>query len=180
MKRTVIVAVLVLASAAFAGELAQMHKQMYGQDQGGQTPTEVKKGYDSHGITKIGLERTACYGSCPIYTVIIRNDGTILYHGEKFVDRVGRYTGMVPKQEFDKLAAFIKDVGFADLDPEYATAATDHPAAYTMVSMGGEQKVVKNYGNAGPTKLWAIEQLIDKLLLETKWNEAAKAVGPGE
>ena len=35
----------------------------------------------------------------------------------------------------------------------------------------GRRKTVRNYGNAGPTKLWAVEQLIDKLLLEAKWDQ---------
>jgi hypothetical protein len=52
---------------------------------------------------------------------------------------------------------------------------TDNPTVYTTVVMDGKRKVVSNYANAGPTKLWAIEQLIDKLLLEAKWDEKPAA-----
>ena len=48
---------------------------------------------------------------------------------------------------------------------------TDQPTCYTTVVMHGERKMVRNYANAGPTKLWAIEQIIDKLLLEAEWDE---------
>jgi hypothetical protein len=44
------------------------------------------------------------------------------------------------------------------------------PAVYTSVTKRDRRKVIRNYANAGPTKLWAIEQLIDKLLLEAEWD----------
>lgn len=59
------------------------------------------------------------------------------------------------------------------MEDTYSCPVTDFPNVYTMVKMRGKQKVVKNYANAGPSKLWAIEQLIDKLLLEAEWEQGA-------
>ena len=39
----------------------------------------------------ISLERTPCYGTCPIYKMEIFSDGSAFYHGERFVDRIGDY-----------------------------------------------------------------------------------------
>ncbi|MFN8449836.1 MAG: DUF6438 domain-containing protein [Anaerolineae bacterium] len=40
------------------------------------------------------LERTACFGACPVYTVTIYTDtdGTVVYNGEHFVDVEGEQT----------------------------------------------------------------------------------------
>ena len=40
----------------------------------------------------IRLQRTSCYGPCPIYTVAIDARGTVTNEGERFVRVVGRWT----------------------------------------------------------------------------------------
>jgi len=47
---------------------------------------------------------------------------------------------------------------------------TDQAKVWTMAVANGKRKVVSNYQNAGPTKLWAIEQLIDALLAKAEWD----------
>ena len=61
-----------------------------------------------------------------------------------------------------------------DLENTYDRFVTDNPTAYTTVVMNANRKVIKNYAHAGPTKLWAIEQLIDKLMLEARWDNEKK------
>lgn len=122
-------------------------------------------------ITEIGLRRTACRGECPVYEVVIRADGTFEYVGERYVERQGGYTGRVNRRSFRKLAELVEDVGFMNLEERYAVPLTCQATTYTTVVMAGEKKTVSNYGDAGPALLWAIEELIDKLLLEAEWNE---------
>jgi|GEM_PF-3609845 len=33
----------------------------------------------------ISLEKTACFGTCPIFTINIFNNGEVIYYGKKFV-----------------------------------------------------------------------------------------------
>ena len=40
-------------------------------------------------VTKITLERTACFGSCPVYKVTIFNDGTVRYKSRHLGSRKG-------------------------------------------------------------------------------------------
>lgn len=126
---------------------------------------------ESQRVTEIGLKRTACLGECPVYEVTIRADGTFEYVGEKYVERQGEYTGSVNRRSFNKLAELVKEVGFMDLEERYAVPLTCQPTAYTTVVMNGTKKTVSNYGGGGPAALWAIEELIDKLVLEAEWNE---------
>ncbi|RMH89403.1 MAG: hypothetical protein D6681_14535 [Calditrichaeota bacterium] len=129
---------------------------------------------DTYGITEVGLKRTTCYGKCPAYQVTIHSDGTFEYIGEANVERLGEHTGRVNRWAFQQLCRFIKESDFMNLEDAYAAPAMDLPTVYTTVVMNGTQKRISNYGNAGPAKLWAIEQLIDKLLLEAQWDS------PGE
>jgi hypothetical protein len=128
----------------------------------------------NHGITEVGIERTACFGDCPVYTFIIKSDGSFRYKGGEFAQRHGEFTGTIPAGEFNQLAQFIKDAGYMELSDTYDRAVTDNSTVFTMVVMRGQRKVVSDYAQAGPSKLWAIECLIDDLLTKASWNDSPK------
>src|SRR5215470_6365535 len=54
-------------------------------------------------ITEIILERTPCYGRCPIDTLVLHADGTAAYTGKQFTQRTGQFTGTFLKGDFEKL-----------------------------------------------------------------------------
>ena len=125
----------------------------------------------NHGIAEIGIERGGCHGTCPIYTLILKSDGTFTYKGVQFVEKVGVFTGTIPVYRFNQLAQFIRDSGFADLQDGYGEIGDDRETVYTTVVMNGKRKVVMNQGSAGPSKLWAVEQLTDLALAhEATWK----------
>jgi hypothetical protein len=124
----------------------------------------------NHGISEIGIERSPCFGTCPVYTLIVKSDGSFRYKGLHFVDRIGEFTGKVDAWQYKNLAQFIKDAGYMELQDAYDRTVTDFETVYTTVVMDGKRKVVSNYASAGPIKLWAIERLIDGLLAEAEWD----------
>src|SRR5690349_1324587 len=156
--KTLIIAVLLAASVfALGGEISDYHfkhaRDKFGDDRKSRSHDEVAS--TNHGVTEIGIERGPCFGTCPIYTLIIKSDGTLRYNGVKYVERQGESTGTVPVWYFHQLAQFIRDSGYMELEDGYTRAITDNPATYTMVVMNGKRKTVRNYANVGPTKLWA-------------------------
>ena len=58
-----------------------------------------------------------------------------------------------------------------NLKQTYAKKAMDGAGVYTSAVVNGKRKVIKNYMDSAPRSLWAIEQIIDKLVLDTKWDE---------
>jgi len=158
---------------AHAGEVADLYAtqaERYSLKMG--TPRSFEQiEADDHGITEIGLERTQCYGECPVYSVVIRRNGTFRYEGIDYVQRKGYQTGTVDEWQFHELSQFIRDAGYMQLADSYSINITDLPTVYSTVVMNGKRKVIKHYANAGPTKLWAIEQLIDRLLADAHWDK---------
>ena len=126
---------------------------------------------EKEGITEIQLRRTPCYGTCPVYHVTIRGDGHFKYVGERHVQRQGRYTGRVHPWHLKKLAQFLREAGFMDLEDRYFTPITDQATVYTTVTLDGVTKEIEHYANAGPPSLWAVEELIDLLLCKAEWDE---------
>jgi uncharacterized protein DUF6438 len=133
----------------------------------------------NHGISEIGIERIGSPWGGPTYTFIAKNDGTFRYRGEAYVEHLGQFSGTIPVRQFHELAWFIRDSGYMSFEDEYRFEMTDSLTTFTSVVLDGKRKVIRNYANAGPTTLWAIEQLIDKLVAEAKWKlELPKAPGP--
>jgi hypothetical protein len=167
MKLLMVVFLFACVSTASAGEIGDLYHSSGG---GVVRQTESFGDAMGQGITEIGIERTACFGWCPVYTFIVKNDGTFRYSGEDYVERKGSFAGTVPKYDFNMLAQFIRESGYMDLADGYTNPVTDNPTVYTMVRMNGRRKIVSSYANAGPKELWAIEELIDHLLDKATWN----------
>ncbi len=55
-------------------------------------------------VQKITLERGACFGSCPGYTLTLTADGTLTYRGEAHTQRRGLYRAHMGRRDFLRLA----------------------------------------------------------------------------
>jgi hypothetical protein len=126
---------------------------------------------DGAEITEISLERTPCYGSCPVDQVILRSDGTAAYIGTRFVQKAGRYSGTFHRGDFFRLAKLLESQGFFDLQERYAIEATDLPSIITSATRGGAAKKVVNYGDAGPVILWGVERAIRGVAADIEWKK---------
>lgn len=176
MKALLIYIFVIIRSVAFAGEIAALY-----DDYAKAHPDEWKKALIKHyeygalastncGVTEIGIERTVCYGTCPAYAFIAKSDGTFRYIGERHVERNGNYNGTISVWHYNALARYILDSGYMDLESTYKPSVTDNPTVFTTVVVNSKRKTISNYAHGGPSKLWAIEQLIDGLMSGAKWN----------
>ena len=109
----------------------------------------------------ISLEKTACFGRCPVFKVIIYDNGEALYNGQKFVKKVGEHDLKVSKREIDKILSKAKKIGFNNLKNEYSERITDLPTTYIMIN----NKKIKDYYGA-PSKLKDLEKMIENIVLE--------------
>jgi hypothetical protein len=62
-------------------------------------------------IQEIVLERTACFGTCPVYVLALRRNGSAEYLGAMFVERMGRFQRRVASEAFAQLAECAIDSG---------------------------------------------------------------------
>jgi hypothetical protein len=128
-------------------------------------------------INQISLQRTACFGACPIYTVSIYPDGLVEFHGERFVQSLGDFSARVDPANFTELANFADRLGFFELEEEYrvrrepdgsVVAVSDLPSRITTLVREDRTKSVLNYF-AGPDELERFELLIDELTNSARW-----------
>ena len=108
----------------------------------------------------ISLEKTACFGRCPVFKIIIYSNGECLYNGIKFVKKSGEYNLKINKREIDEILSQAKEIGFDNLKNEYSERITDLPTTYIMIN----NKKIKDYYGA-PTELKDLEKLIESMIL---------------
>lgn len=127
---------------------------------------------------EIELSRSACFGTCPAYTLSVRGSGEVTFTGERFVQDSGTTRGSLePGQLAALLQAFDRAnyLGFADSytpdSPACGDASTDHPSVWTAIRFDGKTKRVDHYTGCSdaPAALDALEQAIDSIVGTRRW-----------
>jgi hypothetical protein len=114
------------------------------------------------GAIEITLQRTICFGTCPEYTVTLRDDGTVTYSGRQFVKTPGTHTWKIDPGAVRALAREMEAAGFFEMKDAYTARVTDHPTTYTTLKIGTRSKRIQDYV-AGPQALKDIEAKIDEV-----------------
>jgi uncharacterized protein DUF6438 len=123
----------------------------------------------------IKLERTACYGRCPVYGVSIDARGNVTYDGTSFVRVVGRQTDRIPISKVAALVQTVDRIRFFELENKYRQLITDLPTTFVTVTRDGHSKQVEDYFGA-PKSLRDLEQQIDDMAGTARWIERDKAL----
>lgn len=121
---------------------------------------------------EITLQRTACYGFCPVYTVTISGDGQVRYEGRHFVNVVGPATATIPREDVERLLARFDEIGFDRLRGEYRGAMTDLPTTTITLVRDGRRKSVVDYGGTSvgmPRAVRDLQAEIDRVAGTAQW-----------
>jgi hypothetical protein len=91
----------------------------------------MKDAPETYSIT---LERTACRGNCPVYSMTVFGDGTIEYEGYLNVPVKGKRIGTIPKDSILSLLNAIEKVNVNELQATYLKqGVTDMPSVLFKV-----------------------------------------------
>lgn len=114
----------------------------------------------------LSLERTPCFGRCPVYVIKIYEDGLLLYQGKRNVADTGCHYRKISKQELASLKQAFSNVGFfemADSYPESERAPVDLPSCIIFFKSGNQEKTITDHHWKTPEKLALLERKIDSL-----------------
>jgi hypothetical protein len=127
----------------------------------------------------ITLERTPCFGRCPVYTVAITKSGLVRYEGKRFVADSGADTARIAPEAVRSLLAELDRGGFFGLEDRYVSGApacgpyaTDLPSAITSADNGDVSKQIQHdHGcSQAPAILSSLEKRIDEVAGTAKWT----------
>lgn len=126
----------------------------------------------------ITLERTPCFGTCPVYLVSIAGDGAVLFEGRFHVDSA-RVTSHLNVDDVAALAQLFDESQFFALADKYVSGeencsayATDAPMVITSIAIDGRSKRVEHdRGCSGvPGRLSLLEDRIDGIVRVWRWT----------
>jgi hypothetical protein len=120
----------------------------------------------------ITLERTACFGTCPVYKLTVRGDGIVIYEGLRFVKIEGTITTTINEEKIRQLVSEFQRIDYFSLKDSYEQHnATDMPSAITSMTINGKKKTVSHYHGdfSAPKQLTKLEDRIDEIVSTDKW-----------
>lgn len=139
------------------------------------SPSEAAAGADA----AVTLERTPCFGGCPVYRISVTREGVVSYEGRARVRHVGAASKRIKPDRVAALLSELERGGYFSFAPRYTPAdpacgryATDSPTAITSVSMDGRtHRIEHDYGcGAAPGGLVVLERKIDEALGSLEWT----------
>jgi hypothetical protein len=126
-------------------------------------------------IRKITLERTPCYGPCPVYRVTVLGTGAVEYFGEAHVDKPGAHRWRISRRRLDRLAEAFERARYSGLEDSYTNREfADAPGCLTSIEYedGGSKSINHYHGDpSAPAALTELEDEIDRIVGVERYTE---------
>jgi hypothetical protein len=126
-------------------------------------------------VTKITLERTPCYGSCPVYKVTVLGTGEVEYFGEANVDKTGTHRWSISGRRLQRLEEALERAKYLYLAENYTECGvTDAPGCLISVEYddGSSKSVIHCHGDpSAPDALTELEDEIDRITGVERYTE---------
>jgi hypothetical protein len=125
------------------------------------------------------IERTPCYGQCPMYRATFLDNGQLIYVGKRFVEKLGTYEGLLTEDEVMAIRNKIVEYRYFELDSIYPTPISDFPSCHTEVQLNGKRKKVIDRRNP-PENLRSFEKFLDSLLVGRELTKVSDVTDYGK
>ncbi len=138
----------------------------------------------------LSMSRSGCYGTCPIYSVVVHGDGRVGYDGVNFVGHVGPAETRLSALQMQALRIEVDRADLPRLRDTYASKSDGCPALWTdapgvELSLRRRGVVKTIHHSLGcmdpkgtevyPAALATLELRIDEIVRTRQWVEPAKA-----
>lgn len=160
-----------------AGSTAELQRRYAWLSDIGYDERRVREITDGLPFDSISLERSACFGTCPVYRVVLRRDLGATYVGERHVERIGAWHARVPLRDYGLLAWLVERLDVMAMDSSYTRPVTDLPTATLRIWPRGapRPKVISDYAYAGPLELRTMMEMVDGLAARLEWTRSRPA-----
>jgi hypothetical protein len=124
------------------------------------------------GISEIAIEGTGCLGPCPVYTLVLRSDGTATYMGRANTRFIGTRQGKIDPRTVEEIAKLAVDIGFFEMGDFYSCQVTDSPTIYLSIVRNETRKTIMHYAPdlSGPPRLAMLEVTLARLEELITWQ----------
>jgi hypothetical protein len=119
----------------------------------------------------MGIQKTACYGPCPVYSMDILSNCKVILQAESFLEMgTGEFKSKLTKNKYEELIQTFRQTGFFELDETYRSNVSDLPTTYFYFKDNGEAKTIEVYGK-WPEDLTVLDKKLTALIDDLKWKK---------
>ncbi len=135
----------------------------------------ANSGKKALGIEQIVMERTACFGTCPAYRIIINKDGQTKYISRYYTEYEGTFEKQLDQEKtaelFNEFAKYHVDT----CQEEYKSLVQDLPGIiYEFTYKNGKEQVIRQ-AEFGPEFLKELARKVDALVVvDDSWKKIAE------
>ena len=118
----------------------------------------------------ITLQKTACYGACPVYTLDIYANREVNLSAERFVGvGEGEFHLKLSQAAYSQITRQFANSNFFSFNDRYRANVSDLPTIFLTFSNGDERKTIELYGS-GPEALHQLAGSLQHLVDSSDWK----------
>ncbi|MEM1216042.1 MAG: DUF6438 domain-containing protein [Bacteroidota bacterium] len=111
-----------------------------------------------------------CFGSCPVYTLTIYENGIASYEGQRFTDRMGLHTKLLDRTTYQALLKAFDEADMWSFQNAYKAQIPDLATVTITYYKDGESKAVK--GKDGrPAKIVELDKMLTQIAESSGWEQ---------
>lgn len=136
----------------------------------------TSKSQNGPAMNAVTMERSACFGRCPIYSIEIRKDGMVTYKGKRFTEYTGIYTKNIGAAKAGDILKEFRSYRADTCKAQYETLVTDVPGLHYILAVDTGNKMIRN-ANFGPRFLKLLGANIDQQIkVDNSWTKVSDKV----
>ena len=122
-------------------------------------------------VVLASIQKSPCFGRCPVFEARIYSDGKAVYNGVRFVEKEGIHYAYLNESQINEIIAKALDFNFLELAPIYpenGERILDFPNTITYFQYKNKElKIINNHD--APQNLLQFEQYLLDLLENLDW-----------
>ena len=123
----------------------------------------------------ISIEKTPCYGTCPVYSMSIDGDGVALLRAGAFMDEVGFFYATLQADSVNSLFRHAKVCDWDSYDSSYMNQYLDLPSTIIRFSMNAKDTITVQYNTVNaPQELRLLGNRLELLQEQSDWKPVDK------
>ncbi|HVT86969.1 MAG TPA: DUF6438 domain-containing protein [Chitinophagaceae bacterium] len=124
-----------------------------------------------YAIDSIEYRTSACFGSCPVFSIVMDKNGNAEYDAEVYNSKRGKFTAVVKKENFNDIVGLINYISVKELDNNYKVSWTDDQTCWLRIRFSdGSIKEISDYGLKGTFGLRLLYSLFFDLRNSQDWK----------
>ncbi|MBK8503000.1 MAG: hypothetical protein IPL46_12755 [Saprospiraceae bacterium] len=119
----------------------------------------------------IQLEKSGCFGHCPVYVLTIYSDKTISFEGKANTLMDGNQKDTLTQEKYAQIINMFDHEQFAELDSTYIENIVDAPFTYLSFRQKGKLKKISVRGSA-PDSFKRLADQVEDIARKAHWLES--------